>query len=467
MTELERPSSSDRAGKALRDSLREIVGPAHVLIDPARTQGYTTDWTGRWVGSAVAVVRPGSTAEVSAVVTACSEARVPITTQGGNTGLVGGGIPQAGSVLLSTRRLDLVESVDPIGCTIAAGAGVTVAHADAAASAHGLRFGVDLASRESATLGGIVATNAGGSRMIRFGDTRSQLLGIEAVLADGTVLSRWTPLVRDNVGYDLAGLLAGSEGTLAVITKVLMKLVTPATDSSVFLAGVATVDAALRLSELVARSGLTIEAAELMTADGIDIVCEHTDARRPFESHSRFYVLFEVSALHGTEDALLGIFAAAEGLVHGVAIDRRPARKLWRLRDAHTVSIGRASGTPVIKLDLSVPLESMPSFVEAVESTVAQRFPTTRSIIFGHFADGNIHVNLLDVPSAQADSITEAVFRVVADHGGSISAESGVGRAKTQWLHLGRSAIDVYMMKRIKLVLDPRLSLNPGVLFSW
>ncbi|WP_338774655.1 FAD-binding oxidoreductase [Nocardia vulneris] len=457
----------DCTDDAIRDSLRDIVGSAHLLVDPARTRGYTTDWTGRWVGSAVAVVRPGSTAEVSAVVTACSEAHIPITTQGGNTGLVGGGVPQAGSVLLSTKRLDLIESVDPIGCTIAAGAGVTVARADAAASAHGLRFGVDLASKESATLGGIVATNAGGTRMIRFGDTRSQLLGVEAVLADGTVLSRWTPLARDNVGYDLAGLLAGSEGTLAVITKVLMKLVTPAADSSIFLAGVATVDAALRVYELVARSGLTIEAAELMTADGIEIVCKHTDMRRPFESHSRFYVLFEVSALRGTEDALLEIFAEAEGFVDDVAIDRRPARKLWRLREAHTESIGRASSTPVIKLDLSVPLESMSSFVGAVESAVAQRFPTTRSIMFGHFADGNIHVNLLDVPPAQADSITEAVFGVVTDHRGSISAESGVGRAKTQWLHLGRSAIDVYMMKRIKLVLDPRLSLNPGVLFSW
>ncbi|MGX1776798.1 FAD-binding oxidoreductase [Nocardia brasiliensis] len=459
------PSRTAADNGSFLDSLRSIVGPAHVLTDPSKMSGYTTDWTGRWVGSAVAVVRPGSTAEVSAVVSTCFESFVSVTAQGGNTGLVGGGVPHQGSILLSTRRLDGIESVDPIGRVIAAGAGVTVARADRAAAEHGLRFGVDLASKQSATLGGIVATNAGGSRMIRYGNTRSQLLGVEAVLADGSVLSRWTPLVKDNVGYDLPGLLAGSEGTLGVITRVLMKLVTPSPDSSVLVAGVETVDAALRLYELIAAGGSTVEAAELMTAAGIDVVCRHSDGRRPFDTHSPFYVLFEVSAHRGAEDVLLEIVSAAEGLVTNAAIERRPARKLWRLREAHTECIGRESRTPVVKLDTSVPFGSMSSFIRTVDSVLTQRFPDVRPIMFGHFADGNIHVNLLDAAPAAVESITEAVFAIVVGHGGSISAESGIGRAKSQWLHLGRTPVDVHMMKRIKLVLDPRRILNPGVLF--
>ncbi|WP_245745634.1 FAD-binding oxidoreductase [Nocardia altamirensis] len=447
------------------DTLRDIVGPAHVLTDPATTRGYTTDWTGRWAGSAVAVVRPASTAEVSDVTAACFKALVPITAQGGNTGLVGGGIPESGSIVLSTRRLDRVEAVDPIGRTIAAGAGVTVAGADQAASVHGLRFGVDLASKTSATLGGIVATNAGGARMIRNGDTRSQLLGIEAVLADGFVLSRWTSLCKDNVGYDLPGLLTGSEGTLAVITRVLMKLSTPPADAHVFLAGVATIDAALRLYDRVVRSGLTVEAAELMTEDGIDLVCTHTGAKRPFDTHSPVLALFEVSAHRDTEAAVVEILSASEDLIDNAVMDPPPARRLWQLRESHTESIGRESSTPVVKLDVSIPLGSMTSFVRDLESSLAQHHPAVRAILFGHFVDGNIHVNLLDVAKDDVDSLTDGVFSLVADHEGSISAEHGIGRAKNSWVHLGRTPIDVHTMNRIKFALDPRRILNPGVLF--
>ncbi|MFB8281016.1 FAD-binding oxidoreductase [Nocardia colli] len=449
----------------LLDTLRDIVGPAHVLTDPSSMQGYVTDWTGRWAGSAVAVVRPASTAEVSSVAAVCFDAHVPITPQGGNTGLVGGGTPHPGSILLSTRRLDHLESIDPVGRTIAAGAGVTVARADQAAAEYGLRFAVDLASKESATLGGIVATNAGGSRMIRFGDTRSQLLGIEAVLADGAVLSRWNPLVKDNIGYDLPGLLAGSEGTLAVITKVLMKLATPAADASVFLAGVATVDDALRLHELISRNGLIVEAAELMTANGVDLVCRHTAVGSPFDTQFPFYALFEVSAHRAAEDSLVEILAAGADLVEDVAIERRPARRLWQLRESHTETMGRESSTPVIKLDLSIPLGSMSSFVRDVESAFARRYPAVRPIMFGHFVDGNIHINVLDAPPADVEQITDAVFAMVAAHNGSISSESGIGRAKNQWVHLGRTALDVGIMRSIKSAMDPRHILNPGVLF--
>ncbi|WP_280442776.1 FAD-binding oxidoreductase [Nocardia brasiliensis] len=450
---------------AFLDALRSIVGPPHVLTDPAVMRGYTTDWTGRWQGSALAVVRPSSTAEVAAVVSTCFDALVPITPQGGNTGLVGGGIPEQGSIVLSTKRLDHLEYVDPVSRTIAAGAGVTVARADEAASAHGLRFGIDLASRTAATLGGIVATNAGGTRMIRNGNTRSQLLGIEAVMANGFVLSRWTPLVKDNIGYDLPGLLTGSEGTLAVITRVLMKLSTPSTDTHVVVAGVADIEAAVRLHDRIVRQGLTIEAAELMTASGIDLVREQTDARRPFDTRTPFYALFEVSAYRRTEALLIEILSAADNLITDAAIAASPARELWLLRERHTECLGLASCTPPVKLDVSLPLASMSAFVRELEVTLAREHPAVRPILFGHFMDGNIHVNLLDVPPHKVDTLTEVVFTSVSAHRGSISAEHGIGRAKSRWVDLGRTPIDIHAMHRIKFALDPRRILNPGVLF--
>ncbi|MFE9575148.1 FAD-binding oxidoreductase [Nocardia sp. NPDC006044] len=462
-TRILRLRSEQRPGPFL-DTLRDIVGSAHVLTDLTAMRAYTTDWTGRWEGSALAVVRPNSTAQVSAVVSACFRSLIPLTPQGGNTGLVGGGIPTAGSILLSTQRLDYIESLDPIDRTIAAGAGATVAQADRAAAAHGLRFGIDLASKESATLGGIVATNAGGARMIRYGNTRSQLLGIEAVMADGSVLARWAPLTKDNIGYDLPGLLAGSEGTLAVITKVLMKLSTPPVDTQVLLAGISTVDDALRLYDRIQRCGLSVEAAELMTEEGIDVVCTHTDVKRPFDDGSAFYALFEVSAHRATEAALLEMLSACEDLVENATFEQQPARKLWRLRHSHTESIGRESSTPVVKLDIAVPLASMSTFVAQLESILTEHFPATRPILFGHFVDGNIHVNLLDVEPSAADGVTDSVFNLVTEHNGSISAEHGIGRAKTQWVELGRSPVDVHMMNRIKFALDPRCILNPGVL---
>lgn len=460
LTEPREPATDAR----LLDALAEIVGQAHVLTDPELIEGYTRDWTGRWIGGAIAVIRPGNTSEVSAVLRACFDAGVPVTPQGGNTGLVGGGIASAGSVVLSTRRLETIESVDPIGRTIAAGAGVTVARADLAASAHGLRFGIDLASKESATLGGIVATNAGGTRMVRYGNTRAQILGIEAVLADGSVLSRWTPLVKDNVGYDIPGLLAGSEGTLAVITKVLMKLVTPATDTQVVLAGVRDVDQALHLCNRVRQSGLTVEAAEIMTDDGISLVCAHTDARRPFGTPSPMYTLIEVSSPRETEESLLEVLSDSADLIEDATVEPGPARKLWTLRESHTESISASSTTPVVKLDISVPLSVMGMFIESLRETLADRFPLVRPILFGHFADGNIHVNLLDAEPRVAHELTDTVFRLVAAHHGSISAEHGIGRAKSPWISLGRTEADIAVMQLIKSSWDPRGILNPGIL---
>nr|WP_250767842.1 FAD-binding oxidoreductase [Rhodococcus sp. MSC1_016] len=446
------------------DELADIVGASHVLTDPGVVAGYVTDWTGHWHGNTTAVVRPADTGQVSAVLALCSRAGVAVVPQGGNTGLVGGSIPMDGEVVLSTTRLSVIEHVDPIGRTIAAGAGVTIARARDAAREHGVELGVDLASRESATLGGIVATNAGGIRVIKNGDTRSQLLGIEAVLSDGRVLTRWKELTKDNVGYGLPGLLAGSEGTLAVITRVLMRLVLPPSATRVAFVAVGSVGDALMVVDHLERAGLTLDAAELMTRSGIDLVCEHQQLRRPLSADAPFCVLVEVSGREDAETTLLEVLDDSHEVVLDAVVEEGPAHRLWQYRESHTESVGAASSTPPVKLDISTPLRDIEAFLNELTTGLDRRFPGVRAICFGHVADGNIHVNLLDAAPEQRDTLSDFVFHLVTDHNGSISAEHGVGRAKAPWMTLGRSAVDLDIMRSIRAALDPAGILNPHIL---
>lgn len=448
---------------SLLDELSAVVGPAHVLTDPELTAGYVTDWTGYWTGRTLAVVRPGSTAEVSAVLAACHRAGQPVVPQGGNTGLVGGSVPLDDEIVLSTLRLNHISEVDPVGRTLAADAGVTVARAQAAASEHGLILGTDLASRESATLGGIVATNAGGIAMIKNGSTRSRVLGIEAVLADGRVLTRWIPLVKDNIGYDLPGLLTGSEGTLAVITRVLMRLVTPARATATALAGVPSVAAAMTLRDSLEAAGLTLEAAELMTTAGLSLVVDHAGLRPPLDDPAPYTVLVEVSGTDDVAGALASALSDCDQLIDGV-VEEGHSAKLWRFRESHTETIAAATTTPVIKLDVAVPLRRMEDFLDGLGTLLDAEFPTIRPICFGHFGDGNIHVNLLDAAESDRDAVTDRVFSLVSEAGGSISAEHGIGRAKDKWISLGRSETDRAVMSAIRASLDPGSLLNPHVL---
>lgn len=450
--------------------LQAIVGAPHVLLDDDATAGYLTDWTRRWTGAADAVVRPRTTDEVAAVVALCAEHSVDICAQGGNTGLVGGSVPpgmRTGNrplIVLSTQRMTDIDDVDTVGRCVGAQAGATVDSLDRAASRHGLMFPVDLAARESATAGGIVATNAGGVRMIRHGNTRAQVLGIEAVLADGRVLRRWTSLVKDNVGYDLPGLLTGSEGTLAVITRVLFRLATPPSSTSVLVAAIDRVDDAGALLGELARRGLVIEAAEIMTDDGVALVHEH-GLRRPVTTPASYYVLIEVSGTGDVEPEVLDVLAASSVVLDAV-VEPGPARALWAVREQHTESIARSTSTPVVKLDVSVPIRALSSLMTDVAALAETFDHPCRPILFGHVGDGNIHVNLLDVPESDVEEVTGRVFGVVAALGGSISAEHGIGRAKVPFIGLGRSDVDLATMRAIKDALDPAGMLNPGVLFG-
>ena len=450
---------------AFVDQLAAAVGPEHVLTDDGLTAGYRTDWTGRWTGRTLAVVRPASTAEVVDVVRACGAAGVSLVPQGGNTGLVGAAIPHDEEVILSLRRLDSIESVDPVDRTISAGAGVTVAAAQRAASGVGLMLGLDLAARDSATLGGVVATNAGGLRVVRHGSTRAQTLGLEAVLADGSVLRRWTGLAKDNVGYDLVGLLTGSEGTLAVITKVLMRLVSKPTRVQVALVGIPSLDAATAVLAAVRNAGLTVEAAEFFHAAGLALVRSSSGLRPPFAREYPTYVLLELSRT--STDEVVETLAALGDLIGDATVESGPATRLWAYREGHTEAISAAAlalGSAPVKLDVSIPLSRLARFEATLRTTVGERFDPAQVVTFGHLAEGNAHINLLGLPIESAADATDVVLRLVIEFGGSISAEHGIGRAKQPWLSMARSPADVAAMQAIKRVFDPHKLLSPGVL---
>jgi FAD/FMN-containing dehydrogenase len=422
---------------SLETELADAVGVAHVLTDPGLTSSYAVDWTGRFVGSARAVVRPATTEQVAAVVTLCAAYGAAVVPQGGNTGLVGGGVPrEAGQVVLSTRRLAAIDPVDVATREVTAQAGVTIGDLQRAAAAAGLRYGVDLAARDSATLGGTVATNAGGLRVVRHGTTRAQVRGLEYVLADGRVASRLAPPPQDNTGLDLTDLLVGSEGTLAVVTAARVRLVAPEAAGYVVLVGCGSIDEAIGL---LPASGL--RAAEVMLAAGLDLVRRVAGLSQPLERSHPVYLLLETDDLPDLPDDV------------DAAVD--PA--LWAYRERHTEAV--ATLGIARKLDVSLPLRALGAFVDELAGAVAPYVVH----VFGHLAMGNLHVNVLGLADSD-ESVDERVLRLVAAYGGSIAAEHGIGVAKREWLSLTRSPTEIDLMCAIKASFDPRGLLNPGVM---
>jgi FAD/FMN-containing dehydrogenase len=452
----------------LENRLRVVVGRPNVLTDRDVTASYETDWTRRFSGHARCVVRPGSTEEVAAVLRACSAAGAPVVVQGGNTGLVGGGVPAGGEVLLSTTRLRALGDVDPVAAQVTVGAGVTLAALQQHVRPHGLDLGVDLAARDSATVGGLVATNAGGEKVIRHGSMRAQVVGLQAVLADGTVLTRLTGLPKDNTGYDLVSLLAGSEGTLAVITAVRVRLVPVLAARTAALLALDETATALAALAVLREQLPAIEGAELFLATGLDVVRRHTGLPAPVPGEHPAYLLVEVAGRTDPTGELLVALEEVSGLdgVRDVVLasDGPGRERLWRYREAHTEAVS-AEGVPV-KLDVAVPVGRLADVVAVLPDVVTAAAPGARTVVFGHLGEGNLHVNVLGVagdPVAE-HAVEEAVLRAVAAEGGSISAEHGVGRAKVKWLSLTRSDAEIAVMRAVKGALDPAGLLNPGVL---
>ncbi|RAY11853.1 FAD-binding oxidoreductase [Actinomadura craniellae] len=432
--------------------LAEVVGAAHVLTDPALTASYTTDFTRRFGGPARLVVRPGDTGQVASVVRICAAEGVPVVPQGGNTGLAGGGVPRSGEVLLSLRRLDGLGPVDGTARQLTAGAGATLTAVQRHARTAGLDFGVDLAARDSATVGGMAATNAGGERVLRYGTMRANVAGLSAVLADGSAIDRLSGLPKDNAGYDLTGLLVGSEGTLGIVTALRLRLVPrPPERTTALLAFGSLADAVASLDAL--RSLDSLELAEFFLPTGLALVREHTGLPAPFTEPHGAYVLVEYAA---PAPPVLDLLADLERLRDAVvAADSADRHRLATYREAHTEAIS-AAGVPV-KLDVTVPLPDLAGFVTEMESLPATPY------LFGHLAEGNAHVNLLG--AADPEAVTETVLRRVGRAGGSISAEHGIGTAKVPWLDLTRSPTEIAAMRAVKRALDPYGLLNPGVLF--
>ena len=444
------------------EGCRQVVGDAGVLVDPEVTASYTTDWTGRFHGATPAVVRPGSTAEVAEMVALARRHGVALVAQGGNTGLVAGGVPLAGEVVVSLARLAALSPVDALAGQVTAGAGVTLAALAAHAAAAGRAFGVDLGSRDSATVGGMVATNAGGLHVVRHGAMRAQLLGVEAVLGTGQVISRLGGLVKDNTGYDLAQLLCGSEGTLGIVTAARLRLVSPPAQVVTAMAGLASVEAAVALAAAL-RAGIDgLQALELMTGPSLALVAGYLGAPPPVAAGAGAYLLVEVG---GATDPLPALAAAVEGadgvLDTAVATDAADRRRLWRWREAHSEAGGPLG--VVHKLDVTLPAAELAGFCAEVEARVLAARPGATLLLFGHVGDGNVHVNVVGPPAAD-EEVDDLVLGLVVERGGSISAEHGIGTLKRRWLARDRSPGEVAAMAAIKGALDPDGVLNPGVL---
>jgi FAD/FMN-containing dehydrogenase len=445
--------------RLVRD-LADAVGDRHVLVDDDVRAPFEVDWTRRYHGRARAVVRPADTAEVVAVLAACREHGAAVVPQGGNTGMVGASVPRNGEVVLSLARMTDLAPVDRAAAQVQAGAGVTLATLQEHARAQRLDAAVDLGARDSATVGGLVATNAGGIRAMRYGTVRARVAGLRAVLADGTVLDRPT-LLKDNAGYDLSSLLIGSEGTLGVITGVRWRLVPLLTSRVAALIGLDALEQAADLLAVVRPSLPSLHAAEFFVDDALQLVLDHLDVPAPVPTRSPVYVLLECAALADPTEELAGALAQA-GIEDAVVADTgAELERLWRFREGLTEALSAAGRIPH-KMDVGVPLARLAEFAARTTAQGASLAPDARVILFGHLGDGNVHVNVLGLEPGD-DTVDEAVLRLAAECDGTISAEHGVGRAKARWLELVRPAGELRAMEQIKRALDPDGLLNPGV----
>lgn len=462
---------------AVPAGLVEALSAAGVTLtkDPDVLAGHSVDWTGRWAGPALAAARPTSTEQVAAVLAAARASGVAVQVQGGNTGLVGGSVPDRPSLLLLTSALDRIEAPDPVERTVVAGAGVTAARLAQVARAAGLRFGVDLAARDSATVGGMVATNAGGMGVSAYGMMGDQVRGLVAVLADGRVVRTVGRPRKDNCGFDLTGLLAGSEGTLGVITEVEVVLHAPPPESTVALVAVADLAEAVQCARSVQAQGSPLLAAEVVDASGVAraaVALGQPDpldrGTEPGSDNGGWLMVLEVA-----DGATAQGLASVGERVVAVAVDPVGRQRLWALRERQTELYAAMPGLQ--KLDVSVRLADLDDAVSAIRGVVADvrvdpdpgpaRAPRAQGPsvgFFGHALDGNLHVQLVGLERATGDRVLE----VISALGGSISAEHGIGRAKAASLHLARSQDQIDWMRAIKSSVDPRGLLNPGVLFS-
>ena len=456
-------------------ALEGRLGAGRVRTDPEALAPHLVETRGLYRGHALALVEPGDTAEVAFAVAACAEARVPVVAQGGNTGLVGGGVP-FGGIVLSLNRLNRLRAVDPLGATITVEAGMILADVQAAAEAAGMLFPLSWAAEGSARIGGGLATNAGGLAVLSYGNARDLVLGLEVVLADGRVWNGLKALRKNNAGYDLKHLFVGSEGTLGIITAATLKLFPRVLSRGVGFVGLSSARTALALFErLRAGADRSLTAFEYMPHFGLEMVLRHgTDLRPPLAGIHAAYALVELSSTRPGADAraeLEALLAEAmgAGLVEDATLGASEAQDaaLWRLREA-LPEVQRAEGGS-IKHDVSLPLSRLADFLEEASAACLAAMPGLRPCPFGHFGDGNIHFNLTQpVGMDRAAFLAEwgrfngIVHGIVERMGGSIAAEHGIGLIKRDELARTMDPVGLDLMRCLKAALDPHDLLNPG-----
>ena len=471
-----------RDADAFLAAAADLLGERGFTRDPERMAPWLTDWRGRYSGKALAMASPASTQEVSALMKLSARHRVPIVPQGGNSGMSGGATPDSGgeTLLLSLRRMDTIRGVDADARQTVCEAGVILQTLHEAARDHRLRFPLTLGGKGSATIGGLISTNAGGTQVLRHGTMRAQVLGIEAVLADGGVFDALTPLKKDNRGFDLKQLLIGSEGTLGIVTAATLRLLPEIGGRAVLWAGLESIGAARRLLlHAEALAGDHLEGFEVIPAHCLASVLDHLpDARSPLAGQHAWHALIELVVEEGKTEVLPALAetllasALEAGMIEDatIAASETQAERFWLLRDS--ISPAERAIGPAMQHDISVPVARMADFVDRAVPEVEARFPGTTAVAFGHLGDGNVHFHVLAPPGAvpgeweerEGKAISAFVHDLVTRWGGSISAEHGIGQMKRDELGRLGDPVALTMMRGIKQALDPYGLLNPGKL---
>ncbi|MBY4636763.1 FAD-binding oxidoreductase [Sphingopyxis sp. XHP0097] len=466
---------------ALR-ALSDLLGPKGFTTDPDIMSPWLTDWRGKYRGAAAAMLSPADSDETAALVKICAEYGLPLVPQGGNSGMVGGATPDASGaqLLVSMRRMNRVREIDTGAQLAVVEAGVILENFHAAALAHGLRFPLTLGGKGSATIGGLVSTNAGGTQVLRHGTMRGLVAGVEAVLPDGSLFNGLAALKKDNRGYDLRQLFCGAEGTLGIVTAATLQLVPAATARRTAWVGIASPDAALQLlRRLDAALGRALEGFEIMPQSCIESVLRNIpQTRAPLDAKTPWHLLIELAGEdeEPLDEALrAGLAAALDAKLIDdavVAQNERESEEFWRIRDS--ISEAERANGPALQHDISVPVDLMPAFIAENPHRLVAEFPGARAMSFGHLGDGNVHHHVKPPPdvdavqwlAANGEAVSRLVYRHVLELGGSISAEHGIGQMKRDLLAELDSPARLAALRGIKAGLDPRGLFNPGKLIA-
>eukprot|EP01133_Synstelium_polycarpum_P008017 gene8017-9418_t len=447
----------------------EILGndSTAVITDKDDLVAYNNDWMGKYKGSSTLVLKPKTTDHVSKILAHCNERKLAVVPQGGNTGLVGGSVPLFDEIVLSLSRMNAIEGFDNVTGVVTCQAGCVLESIESYLHPLGFTVPLDLGAKGSCFIGGNASTNAGGIRLLRYGSMHSNVLGVEAVLANGTIIDCMSTLRKDNTGYDLKQLFIGSEGTLGVITK--LSMITPPKPTSVNVALLTckSFDDVKKILIMAKRSlGDILSAFEFMDRQCIDVVMEHQQTPEPFDNKSPFYILIETSGFNETHDseklnAFLETVMSDDLVIDGsVATDSKNVSQFWKLRETITESLGKAGA--VYKYDLSLPIDNFYNIVEVMREKLAGKANVTG---FGHVGDGNLHLNISTPKQKYSKeflkNIEPYVYEYTSSHRGSISAEHGVGSMKVNQLHFSKSKPSIDLMKALKNTMDPNNILNP------